>query len=254
MKSTSVRKLTSTELNEGKKVSIHQEMMGLSPAIPGPVFLLHPTREERTLFLKEFGSQLKTDDEIFAIIGYVQAEEVRDIRGRRLLAFAGLPGKAALFFVDRNPSAKWGHECWYVLYLLSENRFVKTEHHAPLPDEVELFSITAQIPRQLTPQEEFDAIDEKIEAIYQEIFAQIALREDGLVNEALEAKIEAKRQELADSKKARAQAAQKILEAPSALDEWRKDVEEAKQLLKEHHETASDHSATNKGAEQKTQP
>ena len=82
--------------------------------IIGPVLPIYPTRKEQRLFLEHLRSQLKPDDEISAIIGYVQAEEVRDIRGRTLPAFAGLTGKAALFFVDRNPDANWGHSCWYV--------------------------------------------------------------------------------------------------------------------------------------------
>jgi hypothetical protein len=141
MRSTSVRKLTSSEFNEGNKVSIYQQMMGLPSSIPGPALFIRPTRKEQNLFLEHLRSQLKPDDEIFATIGYVQAEEVRDIRGRALPAFAGLTGKAALFFVDRNPDANWGHECWYVLYLLSEERFVNAEHNMPLPDERELYGL-----------------------------------------------------------------------------------------------------------------
>jgi hypothetical protein len=132
------------------------------------------------------------------------------------------------------------------------------ERHRTVAVNQDLLGLPPGIPGpviQLYPPQknEFEIIDEQVEATYQEIFALIALRKDGTADKALEAQIAAKRQELEQQKKARAQAAQKILEAPSTLDEWRKDIEEAKQLLKEHYEAAADHSATNKGAEPKTQ-
>jgi hypothetical protein len=100
--------------------------------------LFQPTKEERNLFWREISPQLAPQDDIFVVKGYVQAESVRDIRGQSIAAFAGLSGKAALFFVDRNPAANWAHDCWYVLLLLEEQRLVKAEHRMPLPDEFEL--------------------------------------------------------------------------------------------------------------------
>lgn len=123
------------------ELPIFSAVMGLSPEIPSPILLLYPTKEEQNLFWKELGSQLKPEDEVFVAKGYVQAEAICDIRHRPLPAFAGLSGRAALFFVDRNPPANWAHDCWYVLLLLQEGRFVKAEHRMPPPDEIDLFRL-----------------------------------------------------------------------------------------------------------------
>jgi hypothetical protein len=138
---TICKRLDTKTHGERVELPILSEVMGLSSEIPSLVLLLFPTREEQDLFWREFGFQLKPEDEVFVAKGYVQAETVCDIRHRPLPAFSGLSGKAALFFVDRNPPANWAHDCWYVLLLLQERRFVKAEHRMPPPDEIDLFRL-----------------------------------------------------------------------------------------------------------------
>jgi hypothetical protein len=104
-------------------------------------FVVPCLKLEQQLFWRHFGEQLRPQDEVFVAEGYIDAGAVRDIRGRELAAFSGLSGRAMLFFVDRDPRANWAHDCWYVLWLLEERRFVKAQHRMPPPDEVELLKL-----------------------------------------------------------------------------------------------------------------
>ena len=101
-----------------------------------------PTSTVISLFWKEFSSQFTEDDEAFLSPEYFLVSALSDALHKPLPAFSGYSGQVLFFFIDREPSANWGHDCLYVLYLAQERRFVQAKHILPPAEEVPLVQLS----------------------------------------------------------------------------------------------------------------
>jgi hypothetical protein len=65
------------------------------------------------------------------------AETLLDACEAPIESLSAASGEAALFFIDQDPLANWGHECLYVL-VYPDGRVVYGESQLPPSDSIEL--------------------------------------------------------------------------------------------------------------------
>lgn len=108
-------------------IAILEEVLGVPGRPTAAVWIATPRRDLQRRFWKELGPRITRDHEVYVAEGMILAEDVRDIHERPLAALAGELGESALFFVDRDPTARWAHACTYVL--VSDDGPVVTADH-----------------------------------------------------------------------------------------------------------------------------
>ncbi|HEX2570949.1 MAG TPA: hypothetical protein VH877_15425 [Polyangia bacterium] len=116
-------------------VPILKEVFG----VERPRWILEPSLAVQRLFWERCGADFVPPAQIHLVAGWVATEQLRDLHGRVIPGLEAAPGEAALFFIDLEPQANWGHPCEYVL-IGRDGNITRARYHWP-PARHELIAL-----------------------------------------------------------------------------------------------------------------